>query len=62
MLRRPLIHRWTPEEDDLIVKLVREGKTSRFIARQLRRSPSAVRVRKQKLPGSKLNVKEERQP
>ena len=62
MPRNPLIHRWTPEEDELIVKLTREGKTSTFIARQLRRSPSSVRVRRHKLPAIKLKVKAERKP
>ena len=62
MPRRLINQRWTPEEDELIVKLAREAKTSNFIARQLRRTSSAVRVRKQKLPGIKLKVKAERQP
>ena len=43
MPRRPLIHRWTPEDTALLAKLLREGKTYVQIAREMKCSPSAVR-------------------
>lgn len=49
MPRRLLINPWTPEADELLKKLVRQGKDIKQIARAMRRSPSAVRLRQLKL-------------
>ena len=48
MPRRSIIARWTPEDDVLLEKLVRQGKDNKQIARAMRRSPSAVRLRRLK--------------
>ena len=48
MPRRSIIARWTPEDDVLLEKLVRQGKDNKHIARAMRRSPSAVRLRRLK--------------
>ena len=43
MARRPLSRPWTAEETALVANLLRAGKSYDQIARQLKRSSSAVR-------------------
>ena len=42
---RPINRRWTPADDELLVKLLREGKSFVIVARRMKRTPLAVRHR-----------------
>jgi len=52
MPRKSLSRPWTPEETTLLVRLLRDGQDLQYIARQMKRSASAVRLQKRKLAQS----------
>ena len=39
MPRRPISRRWTPADDELLVKLLREDKSFVIVARRMKRTP-----------------------
>jgi len=46
-IRRPLLSKpWSPEDDAVLLQLLRRGTPTTIIAARLRRTPAAVRTRK----------------
>ena len=52
MPRRPLRRRWTPEDDEVLASLLREGKDYSEIARKMNRSSNALRLHTKKVAQS----------